>query len=59
MLIDPRKTTLVLLSGYTKSGHVPSWIHKRELNEDVREFLNHNAKDYPVPQTLSPFTHMG
>ena len=47
-MIDPKKTTLVLDTGFAKSEHVPPWIHKkRELNQDVKEFLHLGKYDYP------------
>ena len=47
LMIDPKKTTLVLDTGFAKSEHVPPWIHKRELNQDVKEFLRLGKYDYP------------
>jgi hypothetical protein len=46
-MIDPKKTTLVLDTGFAKSEHVPPWIQKRELNQDVKEFLHLGKYDYP------------
>ena len=40
LMIDPKKTILVLDTGYARSEHVPPWIHKRQLNQDFKEFFH-------------------
>jgi hypothetical protein len=44
-MIDPKKTTLVLDSGYARLEHIPPWIHKRELSQDVKDFLSQSTID--------------
>jgi hypothetical protein len=45
-MIDPKKTILVLDTGYATSEHVPPWIYKKELSQDVKEFLHLSTIDY-------------
>jgi hypothetical protein len=46
-MIDPKKTTLIFDSGYARSAHVPSWIYKKELSQDVKEVFHSCTRDYP------------
>jgi hypothetical protein len=47
LMIDPKKTILVLDRGNVRSEHVPPWIQKRELNREVREFFHLDTHDNP------------